>query len=108
MALLWSALLTESGLQFLVRHVPQQLGGVRLEIRGVSGTVARGLHVERVDVDHELVHLSFQDIEGHVALAPLLLQTVRVISGSVGSAAVTVKRRTSPPRPGRRRSCRAG
>jgi translocation and assembly module TamB len=99
-ALIWSALFTESGLQFLVRHVPHQLGGVRLEIQGVSGTVARGLHVDRVQVDHELVHLSFEDIQGRVALAPLMLQTVRVISGSVGSAAVTVKRRTKPSTPG--------
>jgi translocation and assembly module TamB len=98
--LLWSALFTQSGLQLLVRHVPHQLGGVRLEIEGVSGTVARGLHVERVDIDHELVHLSFHDIQGRVALAPLMLQTIRVISGSVGSAAVTVKRRTKPSTPG--------
>ena len=40
-ALLWAALFTQSGLQFAIRHIPQQLGPVRLTISGVSGTVAR-------------------------------------------------------------------
>jgi translocation and assembly module TamB len=98
--LVWSALYTRGGLQFVVRHLPQHLGPVRLEITGVSGTVADGLRVERVEIDHDLVHLRFEGIEGRVALAPLLLQTIRVTSGSVHSALVQVKRRTRPPTPG--------
>ena len=50
--LVWAALFTSGGLQFVVRHIPQQLGPVRLTIRGVSGTVARGLSIEHVEVDH--------------------------------------------------------
>ena len=98
--LVWSALFTESGLQFVVRHIPQQLGPVRLTISGVHGTVARGLHIERVEIDHDLVHLKFEGIEGHVALAPLLLQTIRATSASVQSALIQVKRRTRPSTPG--------
>ena len=100
LALVWSALYTTGGLQFVVRHLPQRLGPVRLTITGISGTVARGLRVERVEIDHELVHLEFEGIEGRVALAPLLLQTIRVHSGSVHSALVQVKRRTHPSSPG--------
>jgi len=99
-AIIWSAVYTESGLQFVARHVPHRIGGVQLDISGVTGTLASGVHAERVEIDQELVHLTFTDIEGHVALAPLMLQTIRVISGSVGSAAVTVKRRTKPSTPG--------
>lgn len=98
--LLWSALFTTAGLQFVVRHLPQQLGPVRLVISGVSGTVARGLRVERVEIDHRLVHLTFEGIEGRVALRPLLLQSIHVSRGSVRSALIEVKRRTTPSTPG--------
>ena len=84
--IIWSAVYTESGLKFLARHVPHHLGGVQLDISGVSGTLASGVHVERVEIDQELVHLTFTDIEGHLALAPLILQTIRVHDGHVGQA----------------------
>jgi translocation and assembly module TamB len=97
--LVWCALYTTAGAQFIVRHLPHQMAGVQLEIAGLSGTVARGLHVERVEIDQELVHLKFEDIEAHVALAPLLLQTIRATYGSVGRASIEVKRRVHPPTP---------
>jgi autotransporter translocation and assembly factor TamB len=97
--IIWSAVHTESGLQFVVRHVPRHLGGVQLEISGVTGTLASGVHVERVEIDQELVHLTFTDIEGHVALAPLMLQTIRVHDGHVGNALIEVKRRVHPTTP---------
>jgi translocation and assembly module TamB len=95
----WSVVYTEGGAQFLARHVPHRIGDVGLEISGVSGTVAGGLHVERVEVDHPLVHLTFTDISGRVTPAPLLLQTIRVPQGHVGSVLIQAKRRTRPPTP---------
>ncbi|HYL71257.1 MAG TPA: hypothetical protein VEY89_08150, partial [Candidatus Dormibacteraeota bacterium] len=71
------AVFTEAGLQLVVRHIPERLGPVRLTIVGVRGTLASGVHADRVEVDHELVHLKFEGIDGRVALTPLLLQTVR-------------------------------
>src|SRR2546422_10916164 len=62
-ALIWSALYTNSGLQFLIGHIPHRMAGVQLDIVGVSGTVAEGLRVERVEIDHDLVHLKFEGIE---------------------------------------------
>ncbi|HET7756611.1 MAG TPA: translocation/assembly module TamB domain-containing protein [Steroidobacteraceae bacterium] len=99
-ALIGAALFTTSGVQFLVRHLPEKLGPVRLRIVGVTGTVARGLRVERVEIDHELVHLRFEGIDGRVALAPLLLQTIRSPDATVHSALIEVKRRTRPSEPG--------
>lgn len=99
LVLLGSALYTESGAQFIVRHVPRHIGTATLEITGLTGTLARGLHVERVEIDQEVVHLTFEGIEGRVALAPLLLQTIRVTSASVRSADIQVKRRVHPPTP---------
>jgi translocation and assembly module TamB len=98
--LVWAALFTSDGLQFVVRHIPQQLGPVRLTITGVSGTVARGLTVQRVEIEHDLVHLTFTDIEARVALRPLVLQTIRVAHGKVAHALIEVKRRTKPSIPG--------
>ena len=99
-ALIWSTLYTTSGLQSAIRHIPHEFAGVRLDIVGVSGTVADGLTVERVEIDHDLVHLKFEGIEGRVALMPLALQTIRVGHGSVRSALIQVKRRTRPSTPG--------
>ncbi len=98
--LLWSVWYTSAGLQFVLRHIPQQLGEVRLVISGVQGTLAHGLHVERVEIDHDLVHLRFENIGGRASLAPLLLQKIRVRHGTVGSALIEVKRRSKPPTPG--------
>jgi len=98
--LLWSALFTSDGLQFVLRHLPQQLGPVRLTITGVSGTVSRGLTIERVEIEHELVHITLTGIEGRIALRPLVLQTIRVAHGKVQNALIEVKRRTKPSIPG--------
>jgi translocation and assembly module TamB len=98
-AAVWSVLFTTGGAQFVVRHLPHQVSGIGLEIDGISGTVASGLHVKRVEIDHELVHLRFEDIDAHVALAPLLLQTIRSPSVSVGNALIEVKKRVHPPTP---------
>ena len=98
--LVWSALYTSAGLQFVVRHLPQQLGPVRLEIAGVSGTVAGGLHVERVEIDQEPVRLTFEGIDGRLAPAPLLLQTIRATHVRVRTALIQVRQRTRAPTPG--------
>ncbi|HEV2229936.1 MAG TPA: translocation/assembly module TamB domain-containing protein [Steroidobacteraceae bacterium] len=104
-ALIGAAVFTEPGLQFLVRHIPQRFGSgpgaVTVVITGVQGTLARGVHADRVEIDHELVHLKFEGIDGRVALAPLLLQTIRSPDATVHSALIEVKRRTRqvPPSP---------
>jgi translocation and assembly module TamB len=99
--LIAAAVYSSAGLRFIVRHLPEQLGPVRLQIVGVSGTIAHGLKVERVEIDHRLVHLRFEGIEGRVALAPLLLQTIRSPDATVHSALIEVHRRTWPSRPSR-------
>ncbi len=93
-------LFTSGGAQFVARHLPHHMGAIDLEIEGLTGTVASGLHVQRVEIDQELVHLRFQDVEARVALAPLLLQMIRSPQVSVGSALIQVKQRTHPPTPG--------
>ena len=98
-AIVYYVVFTESGLKFIVRHVPHEIGGVHLDIVNAGGTIAHGIHAERVEIDHHLVHLRFEGIQGHVALAPLLWQTIRSPDAYVRSAYIRVKRRTKPPTP---------
>ncbi len=93
---IYYAACTESGAQFIARHVPRSIYGTRLEIQNVHGTLVRGLTVGRVELEHERVHLRFEGIAGHVALAPILWQTLHVEDVTVHSAFVQVRRLTHP------------
>ena len=97
---IYYAAFTESGLKFIVGLVPHEFAGVRLDIVNPSGTIARGIHVERVEIDHHLVHLRFDGFAGRVALTPLLWQTIRSPDAYLRSAYIQVKRRTRPATPG--------
>ncbi|MDB6087969.1 MAG: hypothetical protein JWN85_753 [Gammaproteobacteria bacterium] len=91
---------TEGGFQFIVRHIPRRIGGTRLEIVNATGTIARGIQIERLEIEHDVVHLRIENIQGHVKLAPLLWQTLRSPDAFIGSVEIRVKRRTKPPVPG--------
>jgi translocation and assembly module TamB len=99
-AAVYYAVFTEGGFQLIVRHIPRKIGGTRLEIVNPGGTIAYGIHVERLEIEHDLVHLRIEDIRGRVRLAPLLLQTIRSPDAYIGSVHIQVKRRTRPPIPG--------
>src|SRR3954463_15821812 len=90
---------TEAGLQYLFGKIPPKAAGVGLEFIGVHGTIAHGLHIDQAEIDHRLVHLTLKNINVHIELAPLLLQTVRTRSTFIESAAVEIKRRRIPPKP---------
>lgn len=90
---------TEGGFQFLISRVPHKVAGVGLEFINARGTVAHGIHIEQVDVDHHLVHLTFKNIKARVELTPLLLQTIRTRDASIETVFVDIKRRKRPPIP---------
>jgi len=90
---------TEDGLQFVVKRIPHHLGSVQLDITGLQGTLARGIRVERIDIEHERVHVRVEGMQGKVALLPLLLQTIRTRGAVIRSVYVEVRRRTKPPTP---------
>src|SRR5438105_15825031 len=68
---------TESAFQFLVSRIPHRVGGVGIEVINARGSVAHGIRVEQVDIDHHLVHLTVRNLQARVELIPLLLQTIR-------------------------------
>jgi len=96
-AAVYYVVFTESGFQFIVSRIPHRFGNTTLEIVHPTGTVANGIHVDRVVVDHHLSNVRVEDIGGHVKLLPLLWQTIDATDAFIGKVTVTVKRRTRPP-----------
>jgi translocation and assembly module TamB len=69
---------TPSGLQRLVSLSNRRLGHVTLQISGARGTLHGGVHIDQLVVDHPRVHIVAINLDGRVALLPLLWQTIRV------------------------------
>src|SRR6202000_2052427 len=90
---------TQDGARFLFRQIPHKIGGTQLDVTPPTGTISRGIRVARVEIDHHLVHLRFDDVQVRVELLPLLLQTIRIKDGSIDSILVQGKHRTKPPIP---------
>ena len=88
---------TESGLQFIVANLPQRLGRVTMHAEGASGTIAHGLKLERFELEHELVSLRVENVDGRVRILPLLWQTIEVQDGHVGYAWIAIHARRTPP-----------
>ncbi|HEY7889115.1 MAG TPA: translocation/assembly module TamB domain-containing protein [Steroidobacteraceae bacterium] len=99
---LYAVLYTQSGLRFVVSHLPQRFGKVGLRIEDVSGTIAGGARAGLLEIDQDRVHLEFRGIYTRVQLEPLLWQTIRTPDTNVDSVYVEVKRPTGQPQPGRR------
>ena len=73
---------------------------VRLVISGVSGTVARGLHVERVEIDHAWCTSPSTGSRAASRCGRSCCRASASAAGSVRSALIEVKRRTTPSTPG--------
>src|SRR6185437_7286059 len=98
-AALYSVLYTQSGLQFVVGHLPQRFGNVGVRIEGVSGTIAHGARASLVEIDQQRVRLEIRGIQTRIRLEPLLWQTISTPDTKVDSVSVDVKR-PPPPQPG--------
>jgi translocation and assembly module TamB len=99
-AAIYYLVFTEGGFQFIISHVPRRIGNVEIIFGNASGTVARGIRIQQLDIDQPLVHLTFKGIQGRIELLPLVLQTVRTSGASIDSAYIQSRRRTNPPIPG--------
>jgi translocation and assembly module TamB len=92
-AAVYYAAYTQGGLRLIARLIPHHVGHLRLTIEGVSGTAVHGMHADRIDIDDRRVHLRFLDVEGRIALAPLLVRTLRVPHLSIGDLFIQVRPR---------------
>lgn len=96
-AVVWLAA-TERGLQTLATRL-HQVGPVTLQIEGASGTLASGFHLDVFDLRHKRVHLHLLDLNGQLALLPLLWQTLTVTRLQVGDALIDVRPHEGPDLP---------
>ncbi len=89
-ALIWYAGWTQAGLQRLVSLANRRLGPVSLQIQGARGTLYSGLHIDAFTLDHRRVHISATDLDGRVALLPLLWQSIHVREARIGTVQIHV------------------
>ena len=94
---IYYAAFTQSGLQFIVHRVPQRIAGVRLRFVNVSGTLADGVRMERLEIDQERVYLRLEDVRARIDLRSLLWQTIHSPQASVHSAYIVVKPHKEEP-----------
>ena len=65
LAALFALTHSEATLQFVVRQLPQRFGSIeRLAVTGVQGTLAGGLHIARIEVDHGYINASVDRLRG--------------------------------------------
>ena len=98
-ATLYAVLYTQSGLRFVVSHMPQRFGNVGVRIEDVSGTIANGASAALVEIDQDRVRLRIRGIYTRVRLEPLLWQTIVTTDTRADSVEVEVERPTRPPGP---------
>jgi translocation and assembly module TamB len=78
LAALYFLAYTPRGLAIIVHQFHGHLGPLSVEIRGASGTLARGLHIDHLVIDHRRAHIELDDVDARVSVLPLAWQTVRV------------------------------
>jgi translocation and assembly module TamB len=84
---------TESGLQFVVAHLPEKLGKVTLKIDQVQGTIAGGFSARTVDIDHELSYTHIENGSARVNFWPLLVGRIAVRRAGADLVLIQVKPR---------------
>ncbi len=87
---------TESGLQLVVKNVPKRVGRAQLDLGEVRGTLAHGVTISHLDIEHERVHLRLENIAGRVELLPLFARTISSSDLTVRDALIEVRRRKTP------------
>src|ERR1700693_4708520 len=78
LAALYFLAYTPRGLGIIVGRLNGPLRPLQIQIQGASGTLARGLHLDHLVVEHRRVHIELDDVTGRVSVLPLAWQTVRV------------------------------
>ncbi|HEX4268059.1 MAG TPA: translocation/assembly module TamB domain-containing protein [Steroidobacteraceae bacterium] len=96
-AALYGVIYTQSGLRFVVNHLPQRYGKVGVRLQDVSGTIAGGAGARLLVIDQERVHLEIRGLHIRVKLEPLLWQTIDTPDTTISDVYIEIKRPTGPP-----------
>ncbi len=96
-AALYFAVFTQSGLRFIVAHMPQRFGTAHVKIEQVSGTLAAGVHVRRIVIDQRHVYVRLDGLSTRVHFSALSWRTLVSPDTTISAAYVRVK--PVPPLP---------
>ncbi|MHB1869456.1 MAG: translocation/assembly module TamB domain-containing protein [Steroidobacteraceae bacterium] len=96
-AAVYFVLFTQSGLRFVVAHLPQRFGTAEVRIEQVSGTLATVVRAQRVVIDQRHVTVRLEGIATRVRLSALSWRTLVSRDTTVADAYVHVK--PVPPLP---------
>ncbi|MFO1408982.1 MAG: hypothetical protein U1F06_01190 [Steroidobacteraceae bacterium] len=88
---------TDAGLRTLAGTLSRRIGPVRLEIRGVSGNLAGGAHIDQVVVEHRRVRVQADDARLRLAVLPLAWQRLRVRDATFATVLIQVHPRPNEP-----------
>ncbi len=88
---------TEGGLRFAIGQLDHLKKIVQISTTSVHGTLASGVSIEHVSIDHERVAIRVEDLKFSIQPRALLLQTVLVESASLRKARVELRPRVHPP-----------
>ena len=69
---------TENGLKFIESSLNRRIGPVTLQVRGATGSLAYGLHLDTLVIDHRRVHIEFENVSGTLVILPLAWRTIHV------------------------------
>jgi translocation and assembly module TamB len=69
---------TPGGLKIVASALNRRIGPVTLHIEGATGTLAHGLHLDRLIVDHRRVHIEIENATGQLGILPLVWRTIYV------------------------------
>ena len=95
---LWMLGHSESALRYAVSKIPSRFGTLeRLSIRDVRGSLADGVNIGAIDIDHDVVHIRLRDIRFRIDLLPLLWQAVEAREFRVGRVEIDQQIRDRPP-----------
>ncbi|HEY4975617.1 MAG TPA: hypothetical protein VII41_18545, partial [Steroidobacteraceae bacterium] len=78
LAALYYLAYTQSGLAVVAAHLNGHFAYVDIQLRGVTGTLAHGLHIDSLVIDHRRAHIEIDDASGRLAILPLAWRTIRV------------------------------
>ncbi|MFM7707214.1 MAG: hypothetical protein ACKO9D_04200, partial [Gammaproteobacteria bacterium] len=98
LAALWALTHSEATLQTIARHLPQRFGSLeRLAVTGVQGTLAGGLRIASLEVEHDVAAVRVRDLRLRIDTLPLLWQTIEVRGFEVAELRIEQRPRDRPP-----------
>jgi len=95
-AAVYFVLYTQSGLRFALAQLHRLDDIVRIRAEGVTGNLAGGVRMARVEIEHDRVGIRVENLEFRLVPHALLLQTLQVEHASIGAARVELRKPSHP------------